>query len=82
MIDPNRYYDAFAAPGFPRGLFNTRTRAEHSRKRKIVSHAFAPKSIKAFEPMIIKETSLHIQVWDDLCVKADEAGDEAHGLKG
>jgi len=38
------YYDAFVPPKpFPRGLFNTRDRAEHSRKRKIVSHTFAPK---------------------------------------
>lgn len=52
------FYDAFAAPGFPRGLFNTRSRAEHTRKRKIVSHTFAPKSITAFEPFIRREAQL------------------------
>lgn len=34
------FYDAFVASPV-RGLFNTRNRAEHTRKRKIVSHTFA-----------------------------------------
>ncbi|GAA5933310.1 hypothetical protein JCM1841_001489, partial [Sporobolomyces salmonicolor] len=37
------FYDAFVASDV-RGLFNTRDRTEHTRKRKIVSHTFAPKS--------------------------------------
>lgn len=31
-------------------MFNVRDRAEHTRKRKIISHAFSPKSVAAFEP--------------------------------
>lgn len=42
------FYDAFVS--IRRGLFNTRDRAEHTRKRKLVSHTFAPKSISQFEP--------------------------------
>ncbi|KAL1835226.1 hypothetical protein VTK73DRAFT_5973 [Phialemonium thermophilum] len=44
------FYDAFVS--IKRGLFNTRDRAEHTRKRKIVSHTFSPKSISQFEPYI------------------------------
>jgi len=42
------FYDAFVS--IKRGLFNTRDRAEHTRKRKMISHTFAPKSITQFEP--------------------------------
>ncbi|KAJ8121844.1 hypothetical protein ONZ43_g1809 [Nemania bipapillata] len=42
------FYDAFVS--IKRGLFNTRDRLEHTRKRKLVSHTFAPKSISQFEP--------------------------------
>jgi benzoate 4-monooxygenase len=43
------FYDAFVSPLLPRGLFNTRDRTEHSRKRKLVSHVFATAHIKEFE---------------------------------
>lgn len=47
-----------------RGLFNTRNRAEHSRKRKIVSHTFAPKSVLEFEPYIQQNLQLFVDQWD------------------
>ncbi|KAK0553836.1 hypothetical protein OC846_002367 [Tilletia horrida] len=79
----SEFYDAFAAPGFPRGLFNTRDRSEHTRKRKIVSHTFAPKSITAFEPFVRKEVQLFLDRWDELCKEAQsEARDGPRGLKG
>lgn len=31
------------------GVFNVRDRAEHTRKRKIIAHAFSPSSVHAFE---------------------------------
>jgi len=31
-------------------MFNVRDRAEHTRKRKIISHAFSPRSVAEFEP--------------------------------
>ena len=40
------FYDAFVS--IQRGLFNTRNRAEHTRKRKIVSHTFSVKSVAQF----------------------------------
>ncbi|KAL5002984.1 cytochrome P450-domain-containing protein [Aspergillus recurvatus] len=44
------FYDAFVS--IRRGLFNTRDRAEHTRKRKTVSHTFSAKSIGQFEQYI------------------------------
>lgn len=37
------FYDAFVS--IRRGLFNTRDRREHTRKRKIVSHVFSQVSL-------------------------------------
>ena len=48
---PSEYYDAFVS--IQRGLFNTRDRVEHSRKRKIVSHTFSAKSIGQFEQYMV-----------------------------
>ncbi|KGQ01934.1 hypothetical protein PAAG_11325 [Paracoccidioides lutzii Pb01] len=44
------YYDAFVS--ILRGLFNTRDRAEHTQKRKTVSHTFSARSIGQFEQYI------------------------------
>lgn len=44
------FYDAFVS--IHRGLFNTRDRAEHTRKRKTVSNTFSAKSISQFEQYI------------------------------
>lgn len=44
------YYDAFVS--IRRGLFNTRDRAEHTRKRKTVAHTFSAKSVGQFEQYI------------------------------
>jgi benzoate 4-monooxygenase len=48
----SEYYDAFVS--IKRGLFNTRDRVEHSRKRKIVSHTFSAKSIGQFEQYMVR----------------------------
>ncbi|KAJ5090082.1 Cytochrome P450 [Penicillium argentinense] len=44
----DQYYEAFVAR--TPGMFNVRDRAEHTRKRKIISHAFSPRAVAAFEP--------------------------------
>lgn len=49
-----------------RGLFNTRDRAEHTRKRKIIAHTFSPKSVLQFEPYIHGNLELFVQQWDSL----------------
>ena len=46
----SEYYDAFVS--IRRGLFNTRDRAEHTRKRKTVAHTFSAKSVLQFEQYI------------------------------
>ena len=48
MKRPSHYYEAFVAK--TPGMFNVRDRAEHTRKRKIISHAFSPRSVAEFEP--------------------------------
>ncbi|GAA5959277.1 hypothetical protein JCM3765_005130 [Sporobolomyces pararoseus] len=70
------FYDAFVASPV-RGLFNTRNRAEHTRKRKIVSHTFAPKSVREFEPYIASTVSILLRKWDELAAKAKNSASGA-----
>ncbi|KUJ14623.1 cytochrome P450 [Mollisia scopiformis] len=42
------FYEAFVVG--TTGMFNTRDRVEHTRKRKLMAHAFSPKSVGEFEP--------------------------------
>lgn len=49
-----------------RGLFNTRDRAEHTRKRKTVSHTFSAKSVGQFEQYIHHNLELLTQRWDEI----------------
>ncbi|KAK3941028.1 cytochrome P450 [Diplogelasinospora grovesii] len=58
------FYDVFVS--IRRGLFNTRDRTEHTRKRKIVSHTFSLKSISQFEPYIHSNLELFVRQWDNL----------------
>ncbi len=73
----SNFYDAFVS--ITRGLFNTRSRPEHTRKRKIVSHIFSQKSVLAFEPHIRQHVQELIGQWDKLC----EGGRKgASGIEG
>lgn len=49
-----------------RGLFNTRDRTQHTRKRKIVSHVFSAKAIGQFEEYIHQNMELFFQKWTDI----------------
>ena len=60
----SEFYDAFVSIG--RGVFSTRDRNEHTRKRKIVSHIFSQKSVVEFEPHIRLYVGMLIQQWDRL----------------
>ncbi|GAA5983503.1 hypothetical protein JCM10908_000311 [Rhodotorula pacifica] len=78
------FYNAFVASKV-RGLFNTRDRAEHTRKRKIVSHTFAPKSVREFEPYIAGTVRGLLRKWDELCeraAKSPTANGAGPSLKG
>lgn len=66
------YYDAFVS--IQRGLFNTRDRAEHSRKRKTISHTFSTKSISQFEEYMHNNLSLFVSQWDRLSGSAPDKG--------
>lgn len=59
---PSDYYDAFVS--IRRGLFNTRSRTEHTRKRKLVSHTFSAKSVGQFEQYMHHNLELLKQQWD------------------
>lgn len=59
------YYDAFVS--MHRGLFNTRDRAEHTRKRKIVSHVFSARSVGRFEEFMRQNLEVFVSKWDELC---------------
>ncbi|BGO91521.1 hypothetical protein NBRC10512_003182 [Rhodotorula toruloides] len=67
----SNFYDAFVASK-NRGLFNTRNRAEHTRKRKIVSHTFAPKSVREFHPYITNTVAGLLRKFDAACEKAEK----------
>ncbi|QIW97055.1 hypothetical protein AMS68_002573 [Peltaster fructicola] len=65
----SEYYDAFVS--IHRGLFNTRDRAEHTRKRKTVSHTFSAKSVGQFEQYIHHNLEELTRQWDRLSKQAD-----------
>lgn len=58
------FYDAFVS--IRRGLFNTRDRAEHTRKRKTVAHTFSVKSIGQFEQYIHGNIELFVKQWNKI----------------
>ncbi|KAI9048176.1 hypothetical protein LZ554_007971 [Drepanopeziza brunnea f. sp. 'monogermtubi'] len=64
----SEFYDAFVS--IQRGLFNTRDRAEHTRKRKTVSHTFSTKSIGQFEKYMHHNLELFVKQWDTLSTNA------------
>ncbi|BFZ54268.1 hypothetical protein PYCC9005_001301 [Savitreella phatthalungensis] len=58
------FYDAFVS--IHRGLFNTRDRADHTRKRKIVSSVFSAQNVTGFEPYVQKSIRLFLHKLDSL----------------
>ena len=68
----SEYYDAFVS--IKRGLFNTRDRAEHTRKRKVVSHTFSAKSIGQFEQYIHGNLELFLQKWNRIASEGKSSG--------
>ncbi|KZF23687.1 putative P450 monooxygenase [Xylona heveae TC161] len=64
----SEYYDAFVS--IHRGLFNTRDRAEHTRKRKTVSGTFSAKVIGQFEQYMHHNLKELLVQWDRICATA------------
>jgi benzoate 4-monooxygenase len=73
------FYDAFVS--IHRGLFNTRDRADHARKRKIVSHVFSQKNVLEFEPSVRLYVAQFMNQWDRLFDQAlkSQSGTEGEG---
>jgi benzoate 4-monooxygenase len=59
------YYDAFVS--IRRGLFSTRDRQEHSRKRKTISHTFSAQSVGQFEQYVHANIKLFVTQWFKIC---------------
>ncbi|KAJ7085977.1 cytochrome P450 monooxygenase [Mycena crocata] len=77
------FYDAFVS--IERGLFNTRDRKQHARKRKIVAHIFSQKSVVEFEPHIGLYVKTLFAQWDrfyDAAVKGFSGDDGEGGWHG
>ncbi|KAB8073437.1 cytochrome P450 [Aspergillus leporis] len=61
--------------GLLKSIFTSRDRAEHSRKRKVVAHSFAPQSMRNFEPFIHSWLKVFLKKWDDIAdQKAQQDG--------
>ncbi|KAF1951847.1 cytochrome P450 [Byssothecium circinans] len=73
----SEYYDAFVS--IRRGLFNTRDRAEHTRKRKTVAHTFSAKSVGQFEQYIHHNLELLQKQWDERAASAASSNDSKNG---
>ena len=76
------FYDAFVS--IRRGVFNTRDRAEHTRKRKIVAHIFSQKNVLDFEPSLRTYVGTLLRQWDIIYDKALKgmSGPEGEGWEG
>ena len=72
LTSKSDYYDSFVS--IKRGLFNTRDRAEHTRKRKTISHIFSTKSVLQFEPFIHHNLELLASQFDKLADSPNLAG--------
>ncbi|KAF5329968.1 hypothetical protein D9611_010468 [Ephemerocybe angulata] len=77
------FYDAFVS--IRRGVFNTRDRGDHTRKRKIISHIFSQKSVLEFEPQVRLYVGLLLKQWDrlyDMAAKGMSGTDGEGGWRG
>ncbi|KAH8886642.1 cytochrome p450 benzoate 4-monooxygenase [Thozetella sp. PMI_491] len=66
------FYEAFIS-GVP-GVFNVRNRAEHTRKRKIISHAFSPAAVHDFEPHMSANLERWVTQLDNIAAKPGPDG--------
>ena len=64
------FYNAMVQFGGTPSVFTTRSREDHSRKRKFVAHALSMKSVMEFEPTVFKYQQTLIEHWDRMCVDA------------
>ncbi|KAL5499108.1 hypothetical protein ACEPAH_1626 [Sanghuangporus vaninii] len=76
------YYDVFVV--VRANIFSTKSRVEHARKRKVISHAFSQQSILGFERYIRQHVAELLDRWDKLCEGGQKglSGTEAEGWQG
>lgn len=67
----SEFYYAF--DNIEQGIFTTRDRLKHSRKRKYVSHAFSPKAMVNFEPYITNALNIFTRQMEKL-IQNGQAG--------
>jgi benzoate 4-monooxygenase len=70
------FYDAFAPFGAARSVFDTTSREDHARKRKLTSHIMSAKSLEEFSSVIFKYDRMLVRHWDEMCAMA------AKGMSG
>ncbi|KAI4743710.1 cytochrome p450 benzoate 4-monooxygenase [Aureobasidium sp. EXF-12298] len=66
------FYDAFIS-GVP-GVFNTRDRSQHARKRRIVAHAFSVAAVVKFEKYMTENLQTWVRKLDTIAGTAEQNG--------
>ncbi|PYH45513.1 cytochrome P450 [Aspergillus saccharolyticus JOP 1030-1] len=66
------FYEAFVS-GVP-GVFNVRHRGEHTRKRKIIAHAFSPGAVQDFETHMSANLERWVRQLDNIATHPDPEG--------
>ncbi|EPS95052.1 hypothetical protein FOMPIDRAFT_1133122 [Fomitopsis schrenkii] len=68
----SNWYDVFSNFAVT-NIFNTKSRSEHARKRRMEAHMFAPQSIRAVEPISHAHVNELLRQWDGLISRVAEA---------
>ncbi|KAL6303363.1 cytochrome P450 monooxygenase [Sparassis latifolia] len=76
------FYDAFLSLRAVCGIFHTRSRTEHSRKRRVMAHMFSPQSVRAFEPRVKGHLQTLLNQWDVMCSKVGAKDEVKAGTLG
>ncbi|EMD40236.1 hypothetical protein CERSUDRAFT_112429 [Gelatoporia subvermispora B] len=66
------FYDGLATFSAP-GTFTVRDRVAHARKRRVVAHLFAPKTVRMFEGALHKYIGQLVQQWDGMYKNVETA---------
>lgn len=64
------FYEVFTSFNGRKSIFSTRSREEHTRKRRILSHTFSQRSTLEFEPVVQHHLASLIKQWDHMCSEA------------
>ncbi|OGM48276.1 benzoate 4-monooxygenase [Aspergillus bombycis] len=76
-VHRNDFYNAFLNVDW--SIFTTRSRAEHTRKRKIVSHAFSARSLAHVEQYAHNNMELLVRQWRKV-IDSQKCSDDRHAV--